>query len=129
MSDKTIPEPKWCAYCQKDTHSSRECWSQHQEYALKAPLLAEIDRLKAQVAELQKDATPDQIIELTQALEIRRILEEIKEAASIMPQSDMPTQFASGWHEACAEIFYRATGCQWHMDEDDEKFKTNKEQK
>lgn len=68
------------------------------------------------------DATPDQIIELTEALQVRRILEEIKKVAAIHPAADMPTPFQSAWHGACEEIFYRATGEQWHMDEDAEKF-------
>ena len=52
VSDKTIPEPKWCAYCQKDTHSSRECWATHtvpyvpatpEQHALEAFLSACMD--------------------------------------------------------------------------------------
>jgi hypothetical protein len=68
------------------------------------------------------EATSDQIIELAGALEIRRILEAIKDVAKLCPADDMPTPFQSAWQGCCEEIFYRATGYQWHMDEDETKF-------
>ena len=79
----------------------------------------EIERL---LSERERDATPDQIIELAEALQVRRILEEIKNVAKIHPAADMPTPFQSAWQQCCEEIFYRATGEQWHMDDDAKKF-------
>jgi hypothetical protein len=64
-------------------------------------------------------ATQDEAVDLAAALEIRAILEQIKEVAAIHRAGDMPTPFQSAWQTCCEEIFYRATGCQWHMEEDD----------
>lgn len=61
----------------------------------------------------------DEAVELAAALEIRAILEQIKEVAAVYPVDDMPTPFQSAWRGCCEEIFYRATGRQWHMDDDD----------
>lgn len=66
--------------------------------------------------------TKDEVIALAEALETRRILEEIKAVATLHPLDDMPTPHQSAWRACCEEIFYRATGCQWHMDEDARKF-------
>lgn len=66
--------------------------------------------------------TRDEVIELAESLETRRILEEIKVVAALHPLDAMPTQFQSAWRACCEEIFYRATGCQWHMDEDARRF-------
>jgi hypothetical protein len=68
------------------------------------------------------DAAPELIVELAEALQVRRILEEIKKVASIHPAADMPTPFQSAWQQCCEEIFYRATGEEWHMDEDANRF-------
>ena len=65
---------------------------------------------------------PDQIIELAEALQVRHILEEIKKVVAIHPAAEMPTPFQAAWQSCCEEIFYRATGCQWHMDEDATRF-------
>jgi hypothetical protein len=65
------------------------------------------------------DVSPSEMCELAGALEIRRILEEIKQVAALYGSS---SPFASGWQNACEEIFFRATGCKWHMDEDAERF-------
>lgn len=70
-------------------------------------------------------ATVDELIELSAALEKRRILEEIKKVAELRPADDMPTPFQAAWQQCCEEIFYRATGEQWHMDEDASKFTKN----
>lgn len=64
----------------------------------------------------------DEVIALAEALEVRRILEAIKTVAAIHPPDDMPTPYQSAWQGACEEIFYQATGCQWHMDEDEDRF-------
>jgi hypothetical protein len=64
----------------------------------------------------------DTIIELAGALEVRRILEEIKEVATLHQAEEMPTPIHSAWQTCCEEIFYRATGRQWHMDEDAARF-------
>jgi hypothetical protein len=65
---------------------------------------------------------PDQVIELAEALQVRHILEEIKKVVAIHPAAEMPTPFQAAWQSCCEEIFYRATGCQWHMDEDATRF-------
>lgn len=70
----------------------------------------------------EHDATPDQIIELCEALQVRRILEEVKKVAAIYPAADMPTPFQAAWQQCCEEIFFRATGEEWHMDEDADRF-------
>lgn len=70
----------------------------------------------------EHDATPDQIIELSEALQVRRILEEVKKVAAIHPAADMPTPFQAAWQQCCEEIFFRATGEEWHMDEDADRF-------
>ena len=67
----------------------------------------------------RRDAAPDEVIELTAALEIRAILEQIKEVAATVHAATLPTPFQAAWQGCCEEIFYRATGKQWHMDEDD----------
>lgn len=77
---------------------------------LKAAILADRQARAAQA---------DQCAEVAAALEIRAILEQIKEVAALHPADDMPTPFQSAWQLCCEEIFYRATGQQWHMDEDD----------
>lgn len=77
---------------------------------------------KALLVGREIDATQDQIIELAEALEMRRILEEIKMVAAIHPPAYMPTPFQAAWQGCCEEIFYRATGKQWHMDEDAARF-------
>lgn len=64
----------------------------------------------------------DTIIELAEALQVRRILEDIKAVAKLHQAGDMPTPFQAAWQTCCEEIFYRATGEQWHMDEDAAKF-------
>lgn len=64
----------------------------------------------------------DQVIELACALEVRRILEEIKKVAVIHPCADMPTPFQSAWQTCCEEIFFRATGEKWNMGEDADRF-------
>jgi hypothetical protein len=69
-----------------------------------------------------RDATPDQVIDLAEALQVRRILEEIKKVAALHPADDVPTMYQAAWQACCEEIFYRATGEQWHMDEDAGKF-------
>ncbi len=68
------------------------------------------------------DVSDDEVLALAEALETRRILEQIKEVALLHPLADMPTEFQSAWQTCCEEIFYRATGCQWHMDEDESRF-------
>lgn len=65
----------------------------------------------------------DEVLALAEALETRRILEEIKQVAALHPLSDMPTAFQTAWQTCCEEIFYRATGCQWHMEEDESRFR------
>ena len=70
----------------------------------------------------EHDATPDQIIELSEALQVRHILEEVKKVAAIHPATDMPTPFQAAWQQCCEEIFFRATGEEWHMDEDADRF-------
>lgn len=70
----------------------------------------------------KRDATLDEIIELSEALQVRRILEEIKKVAAIYPAGKVPTPFQAAWQSCCEEIFFRATGKQWHMDEDDRRF-------
>jgi len=75
---------------------------------------------------LEMVATQDEVLALAGALEVRRILEEIKKVAEIYPADDMPTPFQSAWQGCCQEIFHRATGGAWHMDEDAEKFKHNR---
>ena len=52
---------------------------------------------------------------------MRRILEAIKEVANLRPANDKII-FDAAWQLCCEEIFYRATGCRWHMDEDAERF-------
>lgn len=63
-------------------------------------------------------APSDQVIELAEALQVRRILEAIKAVAALHPAADLPTPFQAAWAACCEEIFYRATGEQWNMDED-----------
>jgi hypothetical protein len=67
-------------------------------------------------------AATDEVIDVAVALEIRRVLEEVKSVSAIHPCADMPTPFQSGYQQACEEIFYRVTGQRWHMDEDAAKF-------
>lgn len=81
---------------------------------------AHVLRAAARAAE-PAQAPSDDAVDLAAALEIRAILEQIKEVATIYPPDDMPTPFQSAWRSCCEEIFYRATGCQWHFDEDDGK--------
>ena len=84
---------------------------------------AEWDAWQAAAASVrERDATPDQIIELSEALQVRRILEEVKKVAAIHPAGDMPTPFQAAWQQCCDEIFFRATGEEWHMDEDADRF-------
>lgn len=66
--------------------------------------------------------TDDEVIELAEAMQVRRILEEIKAVAAIHPPEAQPTPFQAAWQACCEEIFYRATGCRWHMDEDARRF-------
>lgn len=66
-----------------------------------------------------RDAEHDEVIELTAALEIRAILEQIKQVAATVHAATLPTPFQAAWQGCCEEIFFRATGKQWHMDEDD----------
>ena len=61
---------------------------------------AEWDAWQAAAASVrERDATPDQIIELSEALQVRRILEEVKKVAAIHPAADMPTQFQAAWQQ------------------------------
>lgn len=68
------------------------------------------------------EVTTDDLIDLAGALEVRRILEEIKKVAGMFPLDDMPTPFQAAWQQCCEELFFRATGEQWHLDEDAERF-------
>lgn len=86
--------------------------------------------LASAIAEVVQEAdASDEVIELAGALEVRRILESIKEVAAIHPADEVPTPFQAAFASACEEIFYRATGCQWHMDEDAERFSRSAAQK
>lgn len=76
-------------------------------------------RVRSALTQQAEGATQDEIIELVAALEIRAILEHIKTVAAIYPVDDMPTPFQSAWRGCCEEIFFLATGCQWHMSQDD----------
>ena len=64
----------------------------------------------------------DEVSELAEAMETRRISEEIKAVATLHPLDDMPTPYQAAWRACCEEIFYRATGYRWHMDEDARRF-------
>lgn len=80
------------------------------------------DALRAALQDAPISATDDEVLALAVALETRRILEHIKVVAATQPIDEMPTPYQSAWHGACEEIFYRATGQQWHMDEDATRF-------
>jgi hypothetical protein len=67
-------------------------------------------------------ATEDEVIELAEAMQVRRILEEIKAVAELHPLDVLPTPYQAAWRACCEEIFYRATGGRWHMDEDARRF-------
>lgn len=71
---------------------------------------------------MSNETTPDEIIAVAEALQVRRILEEIKEVASLHPADEMPTPFQSAWQQCCEEIFFRATGGEWHMGDDERRF-------
>lgn len=96
-----------------------DMWIPHSITELSASYTADQMRAYALADRQARAAQADQCAEVAAALEIRAILEQIKEVAALHPADDMPTPFQSAWQLCCEEIFYRATGQQWHMDEDD----------
>jgi hypothetical protein len=101
------------AYCGDPAPIAVYTADQMRAYALAA---------RASAAPAVQPVTSDEIIEFAEAMQVRRILEEIKKVAAIHPADDMPTAFQAAWQTCCEEIFFRATGDQWHMDEDERKF-------
>lgn len=69
------------------------------------------------------DRKNNQAIELAGAMEIRRILEEIKAVAALQPFDASPTPYQAAWRGCCEEMFFRATGNHWHMEDDFGRFK------
>lgn len=69
------------------------------------------------------DRKNNQAIDLAGAMEIRRILEEIKAVAALQPLDATPTPYQAAWLACCEEIFFRATGNRWHMEDDFGRFK------
>ena len=69
------------------------------------------------------DSENNQAIELAGAMEIRRILEEIKAVAALQPLDAAPTPYQAAWRGCCEEMFFRATGNRWHMEDDFGRFK------
>lgn len=69
------------------------------------------------------DRKNNQAIELAGAMEIRRILEEIKAVAALQPFDASPTPYHAAWRGCCEEMFFRATGNHWHMEDDFGRFK------
>ena len=104
-----------------DTHSTKpEVWPGSPiNLESQAVLEGIAAALRSALTQQAEGATQDEIIELVAALEIRAILEHIKTVAAIYPVDDMPTPFQSAWRGCCEEIFFLATGCQWHMSQDD----------
>ena len=68
------------------------------------------------------DRKNNQAIDLTGAMEIRRVLEEIKAVAALQPLDASPTPYQAAWRGCCEEVFFRATGNRWHMEEDSGRF-------
>lgn len=68
------------------------------------------------------DRKNNQAIELAAAMEIRRFLEEIKAVAALQPLDAAPTPYQAAWRGCCEEMFFRATGNRWHMEEDSGRF-------
>lgn len=87
-----------------------------------APIAAGPLEASVRLADPARDITQDEVIELAEALQVRAILEEIKSVAKLHKSDEIPTPFQAAWQQCCEEIFFRATGCQWHMDEDDARF-------
>jgi len=122
-NDLLGPEPERAAFarwCRENGHGELDDMLTPLDRSLRALMWPVWQGAAASVR--SRDATPDQIIELSEALQVRRILEQIKEVAALHPAADMPTPYQAAWQACCEEIFYRATGEQWHMDEDTEKF-------
>lgn len=117
------PDPERAAFerwCRENGHGELDDMMAPLDRSLKAMLLMAFRGGSAWRCE--HDSPSDKIIELAEALQVRRILEEVKKVAAIYPAADMPTPFQSAWQQCCEEIFYRATGEQWHMDEDADRF-------
>jgi hypothetical protein len=69
-----------------------------------------------------EDVSVDQLLELEGALHVRWMLNIVKDVAALVPVDAMPTSYQAAWANCCEEIFFRATGERWHMDEDEARF-------